>query len=80
MIDATALAVARGTVGGGSESAVSKACGVRKLDPCDVQDVRVAQFVGETELTLRHRVSHMVRWMNRIALVPDGRPRLRTHV
>jgi hypothetical protein len=24
---------------------------VRKLDPCDVQDARVAQFAGETELT-----------------------------
>ena len=27
---------------------------MRKLDPCDVQDARVAQFAGETELTLRH--------------------------
>ena len=31
-----------------------RACGVRKLDPCDVQDVRVAQFGGETELASSH--------------------------
>jgi len=35
---------------------ISSTCGVRKLDPCDVQDARVAQFVGETELTL-HRIT-----------------------
>jgi hypothetical protein len=33
-------------------------CGVRKLDPCDVQDARVAQFAGETELTHPTGSSH----------------------
>ena len=35
------------------KGAVDKACGVRKLDSCDVQAARAAQLADETELTLR---------------------------
>jgi hypothetical protein len=37
-------------------SVLALTCGVRKLDPCDVQDARVAQFAGETELTHPTRI------------------------